>query len=153
MRAEGLACRRDPARIVLRPSPERLDQIAHDRIAGDFRQGEEFRRGGLECGGEFALCVLHAGGQARIEVEPADENGERLAGRVGRQTFDDHPAVSVKVVDQFAAFAPGHARASDGDGGDALVDLQGQRLRADFGRQFQAKAALQVGVSSSGLDQ
>lgn len=59
----------------------------------------------------------------------------------------------VQIINQFAAFAPRHAGAGSGDGGDALVDFQGQRLRAHFGRQFEPKPALQIGVPRGRLDQ
>nr|WP_312449371.1 hypothetical protein [Brevundimonas naejangsanensis] len=115
-------------------------------------KSEEIRRGGLEGGGEFPLGVLHAGGQTRIEVEPADEDGERLAGALGRKALHDHVAVRVQIVDQFAALAPGDPCAGDGDGGDALVDLKGEEVGTGLGRQFQTKAALEIGVPGAGLD-
>ncbi|MNL24035.1 hypothetical protein D3C87_1454530 [compost metagenome] len=59
----------------------------------------------------------------------------------------------VQVIDQLAALAPGYAGAGDRDGGDALGDLEGKEVGASLSRQFEAKAALEIGVSGAGLDQ
>ncbi|MNH49075.1 hypothetical protein D3C73_06400 [compost metagenome] len=152
-RAERLASGGYPAAIVLRLSAESVDQDVQGVVIHDFSEHEEIRRRLLESGRHLAPGVLHADGQTRIEVEPADQDGEGVSRRLRSQAFAGHSAVSVQVVDQFAALAPGHAGAGGGDGGQALVDFERQRLGAQLSRQFEAKAALEVGVPRTGLDQ
>ncbi|MNS81071.1 hypothetical protein D3C72_1147720 [compost metagenome] len=59
----------------------------------------------------------------------------------------------LEVLDQFTPFAPGHAGAGGGEGGQPLVDLQRQGGRPDFCGELQAEPALEIGVAGPGLDQ
>uniref|UniRef100_A0A0N4ZIN2 TAF4 domain-containing protein n=1 Tax=Parastrongyloides trichosuri TaxID=131310 RepID=A0A0N4ZIN2_PARTI len=133
--------------------PQGVDQVAQGLVVDGLGEGEEIGSGGLERSRQFALGVLHSASQAGIEVEPADEDGERLAGSLGHQTLDDHRAVGVQVVEKVTAPAPGDAGACGGERGEALVDLQGQDVRADLSRELEAEAAFEIGVPSARLYQ
>jgi len=61
--------------------------------------------------------------------------------------------VGVQVVEKVAAPAPGDSCAGGGERGKALVDLQGQAVRADLSRELEAKAALEIGVPGARLNQ
>ena len=143
----------DPSAIVLGPSTKGVDQFTGGGFARPLGQGEEIGRGRLEADDQFALGVLHAGCEARIEVEPAHEHSQGFGRRFGGQTFDDHSAMRLEILDQLAPLAPGDAGAGGGEGGQALVDLQGQKGGPGLGGEFQPEPALQVGVAGSGLDQ
>ncbi|MNS39044.1 hypothetical protein D3C72_713120 [compost metagenome] len=84
---QGLAGNGNPAPIVLRTPFKGGDQVLQGLVATGLGEREEIRRGRLEGGGKFAPGVLHAGGQAGIEIEPADEDGESLDGRLRRQAL------------------------------------------------------------------
>ncbi|MNL14298.1 hypothetical protein D3C87_1352330 [compost metagenome] len=61
--------------------------------------------------------------------------------------------MGVQVVEKFAAPTPGDTGARCGEGGEALVDLQGQDVRADLSRELEPEAALEVGVPGARLNQ